>query len=133
MKDIGIGNSDVSVTQVKLVLPLPARALSPNSRVHWAAKAKAVRKYRATAWALAKEALGWRRGPKWIRARATCRFFFRDRRQRDRDNLLASMKSAFDGLADAGIVANDSGLIHMPVEINIDAERPRVEVQIEPD
>ena len=61
----------------------------------------------------------------------TARFFFKTRRRRDRDNLLASLKAAFDGLADAGLVADDSGLIHMPVEQYIDRADPRVELVVE--
>lgn len=41
-------------------------------------------------------------------------------RRRDRDNLLASLKAAFDGIADAGLVENDAGLTHLPVHIVID-------------
>lgn len=115
-----------------VVLPLPLRALSPNSRVHWATKAKAVREYRGIAKLIALEAIGRRIRPRWTCAKAFTRFFFADRRERDRDNLLAAMKSAYDGTADAGVVANDSGLVHMPVEMDIDGTNPRVEVRIEP-
>jgi len=64
-------------------------------------------------------------------ARVTARFFFKTRRRRDRDNLLASLKPAFDGLADAGLVVDDSGLIHMPVEQHIDRTDPRVELVVD--
>jgi len=64
-------------------------------------------------------------------ARVTARFFFRNRRRRDRDNLLASLKPAFDGLADAGVVGNDSGMVHMPVEQYVDRTNPRVELVVE--
>ena len=64
-------------------------------------------------------------------ARVTSKFFFRDRRRRDRDNLLASLKPAFDGIADARVVTNDSGMIHMPVEQYVDRPDPRVEIMVE--
>ena len=35
--------------QIVIELPLPAKELSPNSRCHWRAKAKAVKAYRAMA------------------------------------------------------------------------------------
>jgi len=111
-----------------VTLPLPPRVLSPNARPHWAAKARAVRQYRETACLCA---LVERPGRPMQAARVTCRFFFRDRRRRDRDNLLASLKPAFDGIADAGVVTNDSGMIHMPVEQCVDRVRPRVEIVVE--
>jgi crossover junction endodeoxyribonuclease RusA len=111
-------------------LPLPRRTLSPNARPHWRTKARAVKAYRTLAWALAVEALGGKR-PGWPRARARARFFFVDSRKRDGDNFLASLKSAFDGIADAGAVANDSGLAHEPPEFHVDRERPRVEITLE--
>ena len=111
-----------------VVLSLPPRALSPNARPHWAAKARAVRQYRETAYLCA---LAERPGRPMQAARVTCRLFFRDRRRRDRDNLLASLKPAFDGIADAGVVGNDSGMVHMPVEQYVDRMRPRVEIVVE--
>jgi Holliday junction resolvase RusA-like endonuclease len=109
---------------------LPPAVLSPNARVHWGAKAKAVKRYRETANLTARAALG-RRDVPMQQARVTARFFFVDRRRRDRDNLLASLKPAFDGLADAHMIANDAGMTHMPVEIAVDRDYPRVEIEIE--
>lgn len=118
-----------------VTLPLPPRALSPNARPHWAAKAKAVQGYREAAYlsALAKRpgSLRGRRDRPTRLARVTARFYFRNRRRRDGDNLLASLKPAFDGIADAGVVANDSGMIHMPVEQYVDRKNPRVELVVE--
>ena len=109
-----------------IVLPLPHKHLSPNARVHWAAKSKQVKTYRDLARVMAERNLTI--GLK--RAFVKCRFFFKDRRRRDKDNLLSSMKAAFDGLADAGVVANDSELTYLPVEIEVDISCPRVEVTV---
>lgn len=98
--------------------------------MHWGAKAKAAKAYREAANLTARAALG-RWDVPMQQARVTARFFFVARRRRDRDNLLASLKAAFDGLADAGLVANDAGMTHMPTEIYIDADNPRVEIEIE--
>lgn len=38
-------------------------------------------------------------------------------RRQDADNLVASIKSGIDGIADAGIIANDSGLRLTGVEV----------------
>jgi Holliday junction resolvase RusA-like endonuclease len=70
--------------------------------------------------------------PAWVEATARVVFYAKDARRRDRDNILASMKPAFDGLVDAGILADDEGLTHAPVRIEIDRKNPRVEITIEP-
>ena len=111
-----------------IILPLPPRELSPNARPHWAAKARAVKRYRQTAWLCA---LAVRPSEPIQTARVTSRFFFRNRRRRDRDNLLASLKPAFDGIAGARVVTNDSGMTHMPVEQYLDRTDPRVEIVVE--
>lgn len=103
------------VDSVEISLPLPHPSLSPNSRKHWATKARWVKTFRDLARIAAIEAMPC--SPHWPSATVRCTFTFPDRRKRDADNLLASMKSAFDGLADAGIVANDSGFRHLPIVI----------------
>jgi len=57
-------------------------------------------------------------------------FFYKIKRRRDRDNCLAQLKAAFDGLADAGLVVDDSDFIHMPVRLEFDKANPRVELHI---
>jgi crossover junction endodeoxyribonuclease RusA len=111
-----------------IVLPLPPRELSPNARPHWAAKARAVRRCREAAYL---SSLAEHPCRPLQAAKVTARFFFRTRRRRDRDNLLASLKPAFDGIADARVVANDSGMIHMPVEQYVDRTDPRAEIAVE--
>lgn len=111
-----------------VVLPLPPRELSPNARPHWAAKARAVKLYREMAYLLS---LAERRARPLRAAKVTARFFFRTQRRRDRDNLLASLKPAFDGIADARVVTNDAGMIHIPVEQYVDRTDPRVEIVVE--
>ena len=49
----------------------------------------------------------------------------------DPDNLIASLKAAFDGLADAGIVTNDKGLWPERPVINTGAHWPEVEITVE--
>lgn len=84
---------------VSFVLPWPAAALSPNARVHWARKAKAARSARREAATVAFAA-----GVRRLRTgapRIDVEFCPPDRRRRDMDNLIAAMKAANDGLADA--------------------------------
>ena len=88
----------------ELVLPWPSRDLHPNSRGHWSKRARAAKEARRTADVLALAA-GWN-GPAgaslpagplhvWIEGYPT------DKRRRDADGLLSSLKPALDGIADA--------------------------------
>jgi len=80
-------------------LPWPSPALSPNARGHWGVKARAVKRYRHDAAALARAA-GCRKLA-CDRLAVAVTFYPPDRRQRDTDNMLASIKSGLDGIADA--------------------------------
>lgn len=83
---------------MKVVLPWPSPALSPNARTHWRRRAEAVRRYRATCGWAAKAA-GLRR-IEADRLAATIIFQPPTAGRRDTDNMLASIKSGLDGLAD---------------------------------
>lgn len=114
---------------VTITLPLPPRALHPNSRPHFMAKANAAKKYRATASVLASAC--WRGpGPKWPAAQVHIVYFFKDTRRRDRDNLLAWLKAGIDGIADSGIVGNDADFVYHPILLAVDKKRPRVEIEV---
>lgn len=116
---------------VRIILPLPPRVVSPNGRAHWAAKARAVKamRYRAAAEVLA--ARGKDRAV-WPAATVQVTYYHRDRRRRDGDNALASCKAFIDGIADAGLVADDVALTYPPVRFKVDKARPRVELEISP-
>lgn len=116
---------------VSVCLPLPHRHLSPNARVHWAKKARTVKAYRETAWALTLQAQGLSR-KNWTEATAKATFYFPDKRRRDRDNLLAMLKPAFDGMTDADLLVDDAGLRHEPLEIGVDKNNPRVMIHVWP-
>lgn len=87
----------------ELILPWPHRDLHPNARGHWSKRAKAAKAARLQAWAIARQAwsaddmaaLPEGRLHVWIDGYAT------DRRRRDADGLLSSMKPWLDGIADA--------------------------------
>lgn len=87
------------MTTYTLHLPWPPKELSPNSRVHWGRKAKAAAKYRRDCTIVAQGA--------GCRALAcdslsvAMTFQPPDMRRRDTDNMLASIKSGLDGIADA--------------------------------
>lgn len=91
-------------------LPIPDRALSPNARGHWARIAPIIKAHRTTAKIEALRVLEGRVAPRWGRARLNVMLFHLTKRTPDPDNFIASLKPYLDGLADAGIVANDRGL-----------------------
>lgn len=126
-----------------ITLPLPTRNLSPNARCHWAVKAREVKVYRALAhWRATKEmqrdlasrgaVFGAVLPMRLDRATVRLTFYWPDKRRRDRDNALASMKSAMDGFTDAGVWGDDSGVTFLPIAFEVDRASPRVEVEVTP-
>lgn len=84
----------------QVTLPFPKKELSPNARLHFMALAKEKRKYREACFWTAKTA-GHVKFPGDENLKLTMTFYPPNRRKRDRDNLIASMKSGLDGVADA--------------------------------
>ena len=120
---------------ITITLPLPPKELSPNytvgSRGQRMGKAAKTKNYRATAATLARVAMDdCNLGGDWPAADVELFFYHKDARRRDKDNALASMKAAFDGIADAGLVSDDSALTYLPVVMLKSKENPRVEVTI---
>jgi crossover junction endodeoxyribonuclease RusA len=116
-----------------ITIPLPPRVLHSNARPHWAAKARATKKYRGDCYLAAIDAINRQkpRGLPWTSATVKAVFYHRVKRRRDLDGAGASLKAAMDGLQDAGLIANDSGLVPLPPELLIDKSSPRVELIIE--
>lgn len=86
------------MTIQQILLPWPARALSPNARGHWSQKSRAAKAYRMQCFLFAKKAgLVAPAG----RILLQLEFLPPTARRRDDDNLLASFKAGRDGLADA--------------------------------
>ncbi len=82
----------------EVVIPWPSRDLSPNSRKHWARRAKAAKAYRATShWLCRERGVGKMSGALMV----SITFHPPDARRRDIDNMLASIKSGLDGISDA--------------------------------
>ena len=82
---------------ITLFLPWPNPKLSPNARVHWSVLAREKKKAKRDAYYAALEA-----GVKKIEAdkvNVTVKFFPPDKRRRDSDNAIASMKAAIDGIS----------------------------------
>lgn len=120
-----------------LQLPVPDRALSPNARVHWSVKGKAVSAARVAAAVEANRVLFERRPPmpppRWEKARCHAVLFHKGKRTPDPDNFVASLKPYLDGIADAGLMANDRNLWPERPEFRQVSKMPRVEITISPE
>ena len=84
---------------MQIELPYPPKELSPNATLHWAKKMKFKKSYRHTCWALtlAQKLVA----PPEGRIDIQITFYPPDRRHRDADNMVASIKAGLDGVADA--------------------------------
>lgn len=81
-------------------LPWPPRELSPNARIHYLAKSRVTKAYREQAYWIAKSAARDRFAPE---GSIVLSFAFQppDKRRRDLDTMLSSVKAGIDGIADA--------------------------------
>jgi len=94
----------------KITLSWPPKQLNPNARVHYQQKARVVKKYRAECYILTRQS-----GvelPKTDKIHLFVDFYQPDKRRRDQDNIEASMKAAYDGIADALGVNDNRFVIH---------------------
>lgn len=83
-------------------LPWPDKLLNPNARAHWRARAPKVKHARLAAFVLMSASVPAReRKLNWPKVGVSVEFCPPDKRRRDMDNLVASMKASFDGIADA--------------------------------
>jgi len=107
--------------KIEIFLGPAPRVLGPNVRgSHWAQESRAARAYREQAFLVARSRVGCnRKDLPWPGAYVRATFYFRVRRKRDGDNLNASLKHALDGLADAGIVADDNAFVLLPPTVEI--------------
>ena len=116
---------------VVIILPLPARILSPNcpagTRGGRFARAAAAKRYKRLALLATEEAAN---GMTWERATILARFYHKTKRRRDDVNHLAMLKSAYDGVVMAGLLPDDDRehLRTIGAEFYIDKKNPRVEL-----
>jgi hypothetical protein len=119
---------------VTIVLPLPAKVLHPNTMIASIGgrlcKAAATKRFRR----LAMEAVEREQveTAPWGQALVSATFYHSTKRCRDQDGAMSSLKAAYDGIVDAGLVENDDPK-HMRREIpEFDTDRgcPRVVLTI---
>lgn len=96
---------------ITLTLPLPPEVLHPNGRTKkHGYRAAMVRKTREeSCWVARHRVLST---CPWDKASVQLVYYMP--RRRDEDGLIAWAKSSQDGIADAGIIANDSGFTVLP-------------------
>jgi crossover junction endodeoxyribonuclease RusA len=122
------------MNSITITISLPPKGCRPNgSHGHWRAKSSAKKLYRKACHLATLEATQGHPPQRWLKASAQVSAYFPTARHMDPDNLIASLKAAFDGIADAGIVANDKGLWPLRPIISKDAGNPRVEITITPE
>ena len=116
---------------ITITIPIPPPELSPNSRAHWAARAREKAMQRMDARHACLDAINRQRLPVPFAA-VTVQpvFFYSTSRRRDRDNAGAMLKAAYDGLVDAGLLADDETLTPLAAELRADKGNPRVELII---
>ena len=106
------------MTEIKL--PWPPTALSPNTHTHYMTLARAKKIYRQACWATTLEQLQEAiRVEPGQHLRLELEFYKPTKREMDRDNLLARMKSGIDGMADA-LKVNDR--VFQPISISVAPE-----------
>ena len=113
-------------------VPWPSKLLSPNSRAHWAPKAREKRKARSDAAWLTIAAPGFRDAQEAMQDElpipVSITFHPPDARKRDLDNALASSKAMLDGIAEA-LGVDDSRFV-LTIKMG-DARKPgSVEVEL---
>lgn len=116
---------------LKIVLPFPAAALNPNRRGGrvWQSTVSCKTEALNTSYASTLEALGRERPIIATPVKFSITFYCPDRRRRDIDNLLASLKPSLDGIANATGI-DDSVIEEMQLLKRYDLSNPRVEVNI---
>lgn len=94
---------------ITIILPLPPKVLSPNyPTATWGGRFKrvaATRRQRRLA-REAVEACCVETAP-WEKVEVTAFFYFKTDARRDPDNANGSLKAAYDGIVDAGLVVDD--------------------------
>lgn len=111
-----------------ITLPWPSRSLSPNARVHWRRLADVKKLAKRDAFYAAMSGRKEKIDAPTIKASVT--FSPPDRRARDTDNMISSMKAAFDGIADAIGIDDSKWTLHIqPVAEPVKGGRVTVELE----
>ena len=106
---------EVAKSQVTVTIPLPPKQMHPNARCHWRAKLRPKSRQRQAA--KLNGCMQVDGFPRFTKATIQATFHLGKRGKRhDADNLIAWLKASIDGLQDAGVLADDSGVTWLPPE-----------------
>lgn len=108
-------------------LPWPSRILHPNSRPHWAEKAKAAKAARIDAAFIAKASGATQMAAE--RLSVSLLFAPPDNRRRDVDGCLSACKSALDGIADVIKVDDSKWELSIKKVAPVKGGNVRIEIQ----
>ena len=121
-------------TEMRVILPIPHKCLHPNHR-SWSRggainKAKQTKKQRHTTRDQILDTFP--EDLPWGKCEVLVTLYYQHRRQRDADNAMASLKSMYDGIQDAGVVPNDTPeyMTRREPVFAIDKNQPRTEIII---
>jgi hypothetical protein len=118
-----------------IILPLPNKVLQPNHTIGSYGgrmmKAAATKRYRRLTCEAVREVF-LDDVPLWDACRVEAEFFFKDSRRRDQDNAMGSIKAAYDGIVDAGLVFDDDydTMKRGEPKFSVDSKYPRVQLTI---
>lgn len=117
---------------ITIIFPIPSSKLAQNGRSHWRQKAQLTKQARLSACYLALNALTVMNSPppRWEKASCKVAAFFPTLNFPDPLNLLERCKTLIDGIQDAGIIRDDSGLWPERPTIAKDKANPRIEITI---
>lgn len=87
----------------RIALPAGLKLLSLNGREHWSARNRRSQALKKAAWAMALQG----KVPPLGRVIVIAEYRPPDRRRRDADNIMASVKAAIDGIVAAGVLPDD--------------------------
>lgn len=117
------------ILQQSLTVRIPGRPPTANARRHWRSVARDNELWKAAASTIAGvERAKWEQqhGLRWRpirRCDVLVRFVVKDRRARDWDNLIGSIKPELDGVVDAGVILDDSNRVIRRVSFEIVYEK----------
>ena len=124
----------MTTESLTIILPIPPSVLSPNSTIGSIGsrmmKASASKRYRR----LAREAIEAEEvaTAPWRLASVRVAFYYGNTRRHDEDNAMGSLKAAYDGIVDSGLLIDDDHTHmkrHIP-EFSVDKLNPRVMLEI---
>ena len=129
------GASQAHLRGISVELPLPPKECHQNRSGRtdgWRTAATVQHAARLAGMIVATQALEGRVPPRWERCSVTAAFRYPDARRRDLFNMAGAIKNYLDGIGDAGIYRDDSGIVWGELSCEIDRERPGVTITIEP-